>query len=162
MDERTADSQSHPLRQGWNKRKKYDAKQDERHVPPDSRAKVTRAGSEELAGRAGRNGNDCEPSAIVFEEPSERDRLADGSVSRRCTSRSHRVSSHRTIRSAKLAQEIERLTGVLMALKHQLSCTAQRVPELNASVFGAAQHPESVRSEGNAENKVLQHRVSIH
>lgn len=42
-----------------------------------------------------------------------------------------------------------------MSLQHELRDTSVRIPELDTTVLGTTQYPVAVRSEGNAENKVL-------
>jgi hypothetical protein len=48
-----------------------------------------------------------------------------------------------------------RHTRVLVALKHKLSLASSRVPELNATVLATGHDPLSIRSESDAEDKVL-------
>lgn len=50
---------------------------------------------------------------------------------------------------------IQELTGILVALKHQLAVPSAGVPELHASIFGPAEHPVSIWCERNAEYEVL-------
>lgn len=47
-------------------------------------------------------------------------------------------------------------TGVLVPLEHQLSNPGVRIPELDATVLGSAQHPVTVRGESDAEDKILE------
>jgi len=48
-----------------------------------------------------------------------------------------------------------RLTGVLVALEHELSLASSRVPELHATVLATRHNPLAIGSEGDAEDKVL-------
>jgi hypothetical protein len=47
-----------------------------------------------------------------------------------------------------------------MSLKHKLSLTSVRIPELHAPVLAARKNPMIVRSKGNTENKVLDYQFS--
>lgn len=51
-------------------------------------------------------------------------------------------------------------TGVLVALQHHLGVTSDRVPELDAAIFGTTHDPVSIRSQTHAEHKVLFQRDS--
>ena len=46
-------------------------------------------------------------------------------------------------------------TGVLVALQHHLGITSDRVPELDAAIFGTTHDPVSIRSQTDAEHEVL-------
>ena len=50
--------------------------------------------------------------------------------------------------------DLLKLTGVLVALKHELSLAGGRVPELHATVLASGHDPLAIRCEGNAEDKV--------
>lgn len=53
------------------------------------------------------------------------------------------------------------LTGVLVALEHQLRVASSRVPELYSSILRAAQDPSAVWGESNTQNEVLQPVMSM-
>ena len=49
----------------------------------------------------------------------------------------------------------QKLTRILVALKHQLAGPGIWIPELHASIFGTTQHPITIWCKGNAQDKVL-------
>lgn len=50
---------------------------------------------------------------------------------------------------------------VLVTLEHNLRVARSGVPELDTTVLGAGHDPLSIRSQCNAENKVLEEKVSL-
>jgi hypothetical protein len=48
-----------------------------------------------------------------------------------------------------------------MSLEHHLCISSDGVPELDASVLGAAHNPVAIGSEADAEHKVLKHSRSV-
>lgn len=54
------------------------------------------------------------------------------------------------------------LTRILVALKHHLCITGNRVPELNSTVLGTTHHPVSIRRKANTKHKILTMGVNIH